>query len=140
MFSPKSLIILSLALLSSAAPASTEAQSVEARSGEIVARATGDLTWYNTGLGACGFWNNDNELVAALNAPTFDPKTPGGNPNKNTLCNKKIRVTYQGKSVDVKVVDRCPGCNANALDLSPAAFKKLASLDKGRIVGTWNWI
>ncbi|KAK3986520.1 RlpA-like double-psi beta-barrel-protein domain-containing protein-containing protein [Cladorrhinum sp. PSN332] len=138
MLSPKSLLILSLALLTSAAP--TESQPLDARSGEITARATGQFTWYNTGLGACGKTNNDNQLVVALNKATFDPKTPNGNPNKNTLCGRKIRATYKGKSVDVTVVDRCPGCGANDLDLSPAAFKKLAGLDKGRITGSWVWL
>ena len=36
-------------------------------------------------------------------------------------------------NVEVKVVDRCPGCSENDLDLSPTAFKKLAPLGKGRL-------
>ncbi|KAK4161884.1 RlpA-like double-psi beta-barrel-protein domain-containing protein-containing protein [Cladorrhinum sp. PSN259] len=145
MISPKSLLVLSLALLASAAPTeNTQSESLAAReagSGEITARATtGQFTWYKTGLGACGVTNNDGQLIAALNHAQFDPKTPNGNPNKNTYCGKKIRVSYQGKSVDVAVMDRCPGCNWGDLDLSPAAFKKLAPLGKGRITGTWNWI
>ncbi|KAK3984176.1 RlpA-like double-psi beta-barrel-protein domain-containing protein-containing protein [Cladorrhinum sp. PSN332] len=143
MISPKSLLVLSLALLASAAPteSSTQTQSLDARTpGEINARATGQFTWYNTGLGACGKTNNDQQLVVALNRATFDPQTPNGNPNRNPLCGRRIRINYQGKSVDVTVVDRCPGCGPNDLDLSPAAFQRLAGLDKGRITGTWNWI
>ncbi|KAK4460397.1 RlpA-like double-psi beta-barrel-protein domain-containing protein-containing protein [Cladorrhinum samala] len=133
------LVLLSLAFLITAAP--TDIQSLDARSpGEITARATGQFTWYYTGLGACGKVNSDGQLVAALNRATFDPKTPNGNPNRNTLCGRKIRLSYQGKSVDVTVVDRCAGCGPNDVDLSPAAFKRFAPLVKGRITGSWRWI
>ncbi|KAK4192331.1 RlpA-like double-psi beta-barrel-protein domain-containing protein-containing protein [Podospora australis] len=142
MFFPKStLVALTLAALAqftSAAPLEGDNNQSQA---PIVARAfTGDMTYYNTGLGACGKTSNDNQLVVALNKIKFDPKTPNGNPNKNTLCGKKIKVNYQGKSVTVTIVDRCPGCKANDLDLSPAAFKKLAPLEKGRIKATWDYV
>ncbi|KAK3400473.1 RlpA-like double-psi beta-barrel-protein domain-containing protein-containing protein [Sordaria brevicollis] len=100
------------------------------------------ITWFNTGLGACGFWSNDSQMVAALNAAQFDPSTPGGNPNRNTLCNRNIRVNANGRSVTVKVVDRCPSpsCGYGALDLSPAAFQALgASLGVGVLQGSWDW-
>jgi hypothetical protein len=32
---------------------------------------SGDGTYYNVGLGACGWWNSNGELVAALNAPQY---------------------------------------------------------------------
>jgi hypothetical protein len=32
---------------------------------------TGDATFYHVGLGACGWTNNNDELVAALNAPQY---------------------------------------------------------------------
>ncbi len=32
---------------------------------------SGDGTYYDIGLGACGNTNNNNELVAALNAPQY---------------------------------------------------------------------
>lgn len=146
MFFSKSTIAaltLALAQLTSAAPVideTSQSANVEAR-GEIFARAyTGDFTYYNTGLGACGKVNKDTDLIVALNKAKFDPKTPNGNPNKNTLCGKKIKASYQGKSVTVTIVDRCPGCGPNDLDLSPAAFKKLAPLSVGRFKGTWEFI
>ncbi|KAK0667484.1 RlpA-like double-psi beta-barrel-protein domain-containing protein-containing protein [Cercophora samala] len=130
---------LSLASAAPTTPAPGSPLAVEAR--EIVAaRARGELTWYNAGLGACGNWNNDGELIVALNHHVFDPQTPNGNPNRNPLCNRKIRVSYGGKTVDVKVVDRCPGCAAGDLDLSPAAFQRLAPLGAGRVTGDWWWI
>ncbi|KAF9259314.1 hypothetical protein L218DRAFT_947717 [Marasmius fiardii PR-910] len=97
---------------------------------------TGAATWYNTGLGACGKTNNDNQLIAAVAAPIFD-NYPGhtSNPNKNPICGKTATVTWGGKSVTVTIEDECPGCGSQGIDLSPAAFKKLASLDVGVLSG-----
>lgn len=106
----------------------------------VGAAAAGRFTWYNTGLGACGWANTDGELVVALSHLTFDPHTPGGNPNHNALCGRRLRASYAGRSVDVTVVDRCPSCAADDLDLSPAAFQRLAGLDVGVVYGTWEWI
>lgn len=82
--------------------------------------------------------HGDDELVLALNAPQFDPYTPGGNPNHNTLCNKKIKVTGPHGTAEVLLVDRCSGCPYSGLDLSPAAFRAIAeNLDIGVVQGTW---
>lgn len=68
----------------------------------------------------------------------FDPSTPGGNPNHNTLCGRQIKASYGGKTITVTVADRCEGCvGINDLDLSPSAFQDFASLGEGRIKGTW---
>ncbi|KAL2158773.1 hypothetical protein VTH06DRAFT_3964 [Thermothelomyces fergusii] len=137
-----SLLALTAALLGTAAasPVKNATPETAAAETQFSALASGRFTWYNTGLGACGWWNNDNELVAALNHVDFDPYTPNGNPNNNSLCGRRIRVSYGGRSVDVTVVDRCPSCNSGDLDLSPAAFRALADLNTGVIYGTWNWI
>ncbi|CAG8597826.1 17118_t:CDS:1, partial [Dentiscutata heterogama] len=92
---------------------------------------SGDDTFYNTALGAGGITSNDNQLVAALPAAVYDTLIPGGNPNACTACGKTCTVCYQGKSVDVTIVDRCPSCKSGDIDLSPAAFSKLASQDLG---------
>lgn len=97
------------------------------------------ITWYNTGLGACGIYSNDGELVVALNREQFDPSTPNGNPNRNPLCGRNIRVNANGRSVTVRLVDRCAGCPYGGLDLSPAAFGVLASTSVGVLQGSWDW-
>jgi aspartokinase-like uncharacterized kinase len=38
--------------------------------------------------------------------------------------------------VTVKVVDLCPGCNANSFDLSQQAFAMIANLAAGRLTIT----
>lgn len=93
---------------------------------------TGDATFFYTGLGACGKTNKNSELVFALPAKMFDP-SPGGNPNKNPNCGRRAKVTFGNKSVTVKCVDRCAGCKPGDIDLSPAAFDKLADRKRGRI-------
>jgi hypothetical protein len=41
----------------------------------------------------------------------------------------------QGKTVDVKLTDRCEGCAYGDLDFSPHAFNQLADPSEGRITG-----
>lgn len=68
----------------------------------------------------------------------FDPSTPNGNTNQNTLCGRKIKVSYGVKTITVTVADRCEGYSGvNDLDLSSSAFQNFASLGEGRIKGTW---
>ncbi|GJJ08850.1 hypothetical protein Clacol_003070 [Clathrus columnatus] len=101
----------------------------------------GQFTFYNTGLGACGITNNDNDLIAAASQHLFDIY-PGAtaNPNNNPICGKKVKLTYQGNSVAVTITDRCVACAQKDLDLSPAAFLKLAPFALGRLSGgTWEW-
>ncbi|CAG8763407.1 17233_t:CDS:1 [Racocetra persica] len=97
----------------------------------------GEATFYNTGLGACGITSSDDQLIAALPAPVYDSFIPDGNPNHCTACGKTATVVCGDKSVTVTIVDRCPGCKSGDIDLSPAAFKCLASPDKGRIPVTY---
>ncbi|TFK46270.1 barwin-like endoglucanase [Heliocybe sulcata] len=90
----------------------------------------GDATYFYPGLGACGGHSTSSDLIVALNTQKYA---------NGKHCGKQIAVHYNGKSVDAKVVDECPGCGSNDIDLSPAAFKKLAPLDKGRIQVTWEF-
>ena len=74
---------------------------------------TGDLTYYSPGLGACGIDSTDNDAIVAISHYTFDAVQTGSDPNKNPLCNRKIRArrtnekTGQAVSIDLTVVDRC---------------------------------
>ncbi|KAL4266907.1 Plant Cell Wall Expansin [Pleurotus pulmonarius] len=103
---------------------------------------TGEGTFYATGLTACGETNKDTDFICAVSMKLFDA-VPGasGNPNNNPICGKKIKATYKGKSVTVRVTDRCVGCAPTDLDFSPSAFAQLASFDLGRLQGvTWTWV
>lgn len=98
----------------------------------------GEGTYYDTGLGACGITSVDTDYIVAISHVRFDA-VGTANPNNNPLCGKKINAHYQGKTVQVTVVDRCPGCDENSLDFSPSAFADLAHFDLGRIPITWDW-
>lgn len=144
-----------------AAPAVTTAVAAAAPSQAQTQTSTtsgqnsGDATFYELGLTACGQTYTDSDYVAAISYKLFDINaTP--NPNSkfasvcestpltnidNANCGKKIRVYRDGKSVDVSIVDRCAGCEGEYdVDLSPSAFNVLATESEGRVPITWSYI
>lgn len=91
---------------------------------------TGSLTmnYFNGGNGACGFPVEDNTMVAALSITGFGASTYNTMTGEatNKWCNQKIRVTYNGKSADATIVDRCEGCTGEGgLDATPALWQAL---------------
>ncbi|KAB5588834.1 putative effector protein [Ceratobasidium theobromae] len=139
-FSKLSLLVVSTFGIASSALA----VPVESRSNStLVARGPFDVhngwaTWYNPSedIGACGQMHYDSELVAAIGHSLYEEMMVDGNPNHGKACGKTAKVTWKGKSVTVKIVDMCMGCGDHDIDLSPAAFQKLADLDVGQLVGT----
>ncbi|KAK6465825.1 RlpA-like double-psi beta-barrel-protein domain-containing protein-containing protein [Scheffersomyces coipomensis] len=101
---------------------------------------SGQGTYYSTGLGACGWTNQDTDYICAISHDLYDANNVNANPNDNSLCGKKIRATYQSNSVEVTVVDRCTGCQYYDLDFSPSAFSQLADQSLGRIDIEWEWV
>lgn len=106
---------------------------------------TGQGTWYETGLTACGIQNTDEQAIVAVSHILFDeyPGYTGGNPNNNPICNKQIRATYQGKTVTATITDRCEACAETDIDFTPSLFKELTNGDLGigRLFGlTWEWV
>jgi expansin (peptidoglycan-binding protein) len=100
----------------------------------------GNATHYSVSVGytACGTMHSDDEFIAALNSAQFDSATTNGNPNLNSLCNTLVTVVGPKGSIEVKIVDKCPGCNYGDLDLSEAAFKAVVGdLGIGRAKITW---
>ncbi|CAI5759437.1 unnamed protein product [Candida verbasci] len=118
---------------SSSIPSSSSQPSGSVKSGEG--------TYYDVSVGAtaCGTYHANSEYIVALSKDLYDENNIDGNPNNNPLCGKKIKAFYQGKSVEVTVVDRCEGCAYNDLDFSPSAFSQLADQGLGRIDITWQW-
>ncbi|KAI8340531.1 RlpA-like double-psi beta-barrel-protein domain-containing protein-containing protein [Chlamydoabsidia padenii] len=94
----------------------------------------GDGTYYHVGLGSCGKTHDNNQMVAALNAPQMQNPS---NPNHNKLCDRRIKVYGPKGSVIVKIVDTCPSCKHGSVDLSPSSFKKIADLSAGRVKINW---
>lgn len=111
---------------------------------------TGDLTYYQPGLGACGLTNTDSDDIVSVSHFLFDAagssSSTGGNSNQNPLCGLMLRAERfdedrgERRSVDLKVVDRCTGCEPDDLDVTITAFEKLASSEKGRVSVSWAWL
>jgi len=101
---------------------------------------TGKMTFYNdVGFGACG--TQINAATQNLVAMSFRWWTTP-NPNNDPICQGiSVRVTFNGKTITVPVKDKCPSCDATHIDLSQAAFQRLAPLDVGVVNGiTWQFV
>ncbi|KAL2109910.1 hypothetical protein VUR80DRAFT_1841 [Thermomyces stellatus] len=100
----------------------------------------GDLTYYDVGMGSCGFddtGKGDSEFIIALSHVDMGEQS-NGNPN----CGKKVKITTaEGKSAVATVRDKCMGCASGEIDGSRALFKELfGSLTDGRVPVTWSFI
>lgn len=82
------------------------------------------------GRGACALPSSPvwDTLYAAINKLEYRGSQP---------CGECLMVSNHRDSVVVRVSDRCPGCKPGGLDLSPAAFRRLAPLGAGRIDIRW---
>ena len=96
----------------------------------------GDASFYEVGFGACGKTNNNTQLVAAISHVVFD-SVPSASTISNKFCGQKVKVTNGKKSVIVTIVDRCASCAKDDIALSPAAYKKIASMDSGKVPVQW---
>ncbi|KAI9362374.1 RlpA-like double-psi beta-barrel-protein domain-containing protein-containing protein [Pilaira anomala] len=100
---------------------------------------SGTATFFTPNVGSCGWKNKPSDLIVAVNGK--DMKNASGKSNKNPLCGKMVEVTNSsGKKIRAKIVDTCPGCSKGDLDLSPAAFSKLAPLSKGILKIKWRYV
>ncbi|KAF9323418.1 hypothetical protein BGZ91_003594 [Linnemannia elongata] len=102
--------------------------SAKASGGEFSGRGT----WFTDSTGSCEVPFDTNDLIVAMNAAQMGGKSQ---------CGKSVKISFGGKTVTAKVVDTCPSqfCSSGALDLSQAAFKKLAPLDVGVINIKWEF-
>ena len=93
----------------------------------------GIATYYAaTGDGACLFGPSPSDLlVAAMNAPEY---------NNAAVCGEYVSVTGAKGTIQVRIVDLCPECQAGHLDLSPQAFALIDDIPLGRVPITWQVI
>ncbi|KAG6914268.1 hypothetical protein DXG01_001352 [Tephrocybe rancida] len=126
------LLALSL-LLASPLPAWSSPHGLLPLDGEaeiLRGQASGSRwTFYDVGLGACGQNNVGSDFVVALNGIQY---------GTGAHCMKQIVMTYNGKSTNATIVDKCPGCPRGGLDLSNELFEFFAPLSNGVIQGSWN--
>ncbi|KAI1364594.1 RlpA-like double-psi beta-barrel-protein domain-containing protein-containing protein [Xylaria arbuscula] len=87
---------------------------------------SGDMTWYDPGLGACGWTNGGGDMIVAM--------SPG-----DMKCGTHINIKYKGKTANAKIVDKCPGCAAGSIDVSPTVFQIFEPLGTGRVHVDWEY-
>lgn len=93
----------------------------------------GIATFYGaTGGGNCSYEATDDLMVAAMNETDYEG---------SQACGAYVDVTGpKGNTVRVKIVDRCPECEAGHIDLSAEAFAELADPSAGRIDISWKLV
>jgi len=89
------------------------------------------LTTFASGPpGACGTTFVDSDFVVALNEIEFYAADH---------CYENITITYGGKSTEAQIVDMCPSCPEDGLDLTYGLFSYFAPISIGIIYGEWSY-
>lgn len=105
----------------------------------------GDITYYTVGMGACGYDDtgaDDSENIVAMPVGMWTAVSSATNLGidmpAHPWCDKTITITANGKSVQAKIRDQCPGCSGGSIDVTAHAFLALfGSLDGGRETVEW---
>lgn len=115
---------------------------------------SGDMTFFDIGLNACGFTDKEPDFIVAISQSFFD-SFGAENSNKSPVCNRKIKIEKGGKTAIARVTDACPGedtmptvyfadftsgCAYYDLDMSRALFSTFSSLDVGRTDMKWQFM
>ncbi|ORY41843.1 hypothetical protein BCR33DRAFT_698843 [Rhizoclosmatium globosum] len=89
------------------------------------------MTYYNPagGLGKCGNALQDSDYVVSMNPSQY----------ADNLCGAAICVSFNGKTVQGTLQDRCAGCAYGDIDVTPPMFTTVSSLDAGRINMQWSF-
>ncbi|KAI0144166.1 hypothetical protein F4776DRAFT_462136 [Hypoxylon sp. NC0597] len=107
---------------------------------------SGEITYYNAALGACGYpdvGKDDTTNIVAIPKEFWDNISTltsyGLNQPAHPLCDKTITITTaDGKKTTATIRDRCDGCSGHAIDVTPHTFLDLfGSLDGGRLECSW---
>jgi expansin (peptidoglycan-binding protein) len=97
----------------------------------------GEATFYggNTSGGMCSFTGY------TIPSGVFGTALSDSNWAGAQACGQCVSVTGPDNTkITAMVVDQCPGCGNNHLDLFPDAFKKLADPSKGIINVSWDFV
>ncbi|KAK6135613.1 hypothetical protein DH2020_029808 [Rehmannia glutinosa] len=102
----------------------------------------GQATFYTTYVpSSCYGFQDQGTMIAAASPAIF---------NNRAACGRRYRIRCTGRTnlgvlqpcrngeITVRVVDLCPGCQANQFDLSQEAFSMIADPNAGRILIEYN--
>ncbi|KAL1898427.1 hypothetical protein Cpir12675_001894 [Ceratocystis pirilliformis] len=114
--------------VASSAPA---AQSSTTTDNSGSGQESGYLTYYDLGMGACGFDDSGKDETDYIIAISKD--VMGTQSNGNPYCGKTATVTGNGKTITATIRDKCMGCTPEHIDGSKKIFLDLfGSLDAGK--------
>ncbi|XP_073015687.1 EG45-like domain containing protein [Primulina eburnea] len=104
----------------------------------VASAIAGTATYYTVYVpSACYGYQDQGVLVAAANRALYNNGAACGS-YYNVQCtggtNLGVPQPCKGGVVRVKIVDLCPGCVDNQLDLSQEAFSTIADLNAGKIL------
>jgi expansin (peptidoglycan-binding protein) len=119
------------------APATPEAAQDSTMSVAAAGSKRGEATFYggNTAGGMCSFTGY------TIPSNLFGTALSDSNWDSANACGQCVSVTGPDNTrITAMVVDQCPGCGANHLDLYPDGFKKLADPSKGIIPISWDFV
>lgn len=120
--------------------ASSTSQAAQAQPTAAAAAAgskRGEATFYggNTSGGTCSFTGY------TIPSSLFGTALSDANWNTAANCGACVSVTGpSGNKITAMIVDQCPGCGDNHLDLYPAGFSALADPSKGVIPISWDFV
>ncbi|KAJ1854553.1 hypothetical protein LPJ76_003964 [Coemansia sp. RSA 638] len=97
----------------------------------------GMIGQYNVNNDACLSKSTDNDLVAALNKIQYEELVDKN--NNPVRCQECILIHGDKGDVEVTIVDECPQCENNMLNLSPAAYA-LATSQASSATITWEFV
>lgn len=119
-----------------AASPTVEAVEAQAQATSAAGSKTGEATFYggNTSGGKCSF-DGGYTIPSGL----FGTALSDSNWDTAGNCGACVSVTGpSGNKIKAMIVDECPGCGPNHLDLFSDAFAKLAEPTKGVIPISWD--
>ena len=101
------------------------------------ATKSGDITYYDVGMGSCGHDDSgkgDSEYIVAVS-----PGVMGGTGDDNA-CGRKVTIKGPNGEVTATVRDKCVSCGNGSIDVSPKVFKDVVGdLGVGRSAVTWSF-
>lgn len=99
-------------------------------------KMSGEFTYYDVGMGACG--EDDSGLDETENIVALSHLLMGTVSNGNPMCGKTITIKANGKTTTAVVKDKCMACKPHDIDVSKKCFKEISGdLEAGRIEVEW---
>ncbi len=97
----------------------------------------GEATFYEDGLlGNCSYPNDLRPVYhAAMNQTDY-----AGSRACGTYVNIRRKDDPRKREVTVLIDNRCPECSRGDIDMSPAAFERIAERVEGRVPIEWNYV